>query len=834
MRRWDSRQSRVKVAALAMSAAVVMTACGDTDVTPRPASPSMSAAPASASPTAASSQTTSDRPAPSADSFGLPGQDPGMTPEVAKLLGELGKVAFGNGPQVEDPQLADAALEAALGRDESIGSQDIFISPGGAQFTWQVPDRYDEWSRRWTGIRTIDVAKPSAHTETVYGYAPSFVHPDRWPVTLDGCRTVSPDGTSLRFSWTIKRDGLTVREHRDTSCLVRSVVPEDGRYLVTMTADSKGGWHDSLTAGIDVDDIVIVALGDSSASGEGNPDDTGLDVSWVDRRCHRSRTSGQALTAQALEQRSNKSSVTFLSFACSGAKLGAGVLEPYAGQASLGAASQIPSQYWEVADLRPQVDAAREALCRVPVDQCGPEDMREVDYVFVSVGLNDLAFSDVIIACGNLDLSLTNIDYFPVPILEEVFEGPCSEDANIDSVLYNGMASLDTSQEWIHAKTIPCDLTDAEWKARLGYVPSEPPPYCFDGHQTFGELRRRLDGAGIAAKSGVFVSTYPVEPFSMSNGKTGRGCGIFSFINQDEAKYLTKVGHTFNELLHREAVRNGFYSVPGIMEAFRGHGYCAGTLTDGPVGVLVGTGSYFVGFTESLVKELGVDGTIHPNRRGHEAIRDAFLASIAAAKPDRRATHQVTAVVAGVRFDVPKAAHIEASLETALTAFEVVANSAEDDSALERVIWKRGLDFQDVQVQPGVWLRPPIPVMQAGLSRADTKLEFYVFAILKGQGRVRSRPRPPERFEPIVGPIDAGAGYTGFHLVRFEASQAPGGWASQRTGARRVRGKVDFGANAGSMTVEFCVVISPVRVGPRPTAELPACAPDKATSKIGP
>ncbi len=751
-----------------------------------------------------------------------------MSPEIASLLGELGKFALGGGPRIADPQLADSALDAALGRDEFTGTQDIFVSPGGARFTWEIPDRYDEWWRTWSGIRTIDVAKPSAHTETVYGYPRSFVHPDRWPVTLDGCRTTSPDGTPLRFSWTIKRDGLTVREHREAGCLVRTVLPEDGRYVVTMTADSKAGWHDSLTAGIDIDDIVIVALGDSSASGEGNPDDTGLDVSWVDRRCHRSRTSGQALTAKALEERSNKSSVTFLSFACSGAKLGAGVLEPYAGQASLGSPSQIPSQFWEVADLQPQVDAAREALCRVPVDQCGPEDMRNVDYVFVSIGLNDLAFSDVITACGNLDLSLTDIDYFPVPILEEAFEGPCSEDANIESVLYNGMASLDTSYEWILENVIPCDLTDAEWKARLGYVPSKPPPYCFDGHQTFGELRRRLDAARITPESGVFVSTYPVEPFSRSNGKTGRGCGIFSFINQDEAEYLTKIGHKFNELLHREAVRNGFYSVPGIMEAFKGHGYCAGDITDGPAGALVGSATYFVAFTESLVKQLGVDGTIHPNRRGHEAIRDAFLASIAAAKPDRRPTHRAKVVVAGIRFDVPKAVHIDADLETALTTFERVRNSAEDHSALERVIWKRNLDFRNVEVQAGVWLRPSVPAMQLDLSRADEKVEFYVFAKLHAQGgQARARPRPPGQFEPIVGPIDAGGGSSGFHLVRYELTQARGGWIAKRTGARRQSGNVDFGGNAGSMTVEFCVLVSPIRVGPTTGEELPACAPVK-------
>ena len=52
------------------------------------------------------------------------------------------------------------------------------------------------------------MSTPIAHTEAVKGYAPSFVHPDVWPVTLDGCRTDPPgDGDALSFSWSISRDG---------------------------------------------------------------------------------------------------------------------------------------------------------------------------------------------------------------------------------------------------------------------------------------------------------------------------------------------------------------------------------------------------------------------------------------------------------------------------------------------------------------------------------------------------------------------------------------------------------------------------------------------------
>jgi hypothetical protein len=753
----------------------------------------------------------------------------------ASLLDELAVIADAGPSRATDPVALTGALEEALGREDYIGSGDTFESGEGTRFTWTIPERYDEWWRTWTGIRTVSVDEPSRHTETVFGYASSFVHPDRWSVTLDGCGTEPPDGGRATFSWTVRLGTEVVREIPDTRCLVeRVVLPDEGTYAVTLNVESENGWRDTLTANISVDDIVILSFGDSSASGEGNPDDTGLDVDWVDRRCHRSRTSGHALTAQALEESSTKSSVTFLSFACSGGKLGGGVLEPYEGIAAFGS-GPIPTEFWEMENLRAQVDAAREALCRVPVEQCGPDDMREVDLVLLSIGINDLSFSDVVTICGNLDLKVWDLVSPTAAVLGEMFEGPCHEDIYIDHLLRNGLLSLDTELENIVAKMFACDLSDAEWEERLGYVPDDPPPNCFDGHQTFGEFRRRLAESNIAPTSGVFVSTYPVEPFSNENGETRRGCGIFRFINQDEAEYLTEIGHELNELIHREAVGNGFFSVPGITSEFRDHGYCAGTVGRiGPIDaspfVLGGSKSYFVALNESLVNQLGIHGTIHPNRRGHEAIRDAFLASIAARKPERRPTHRATVIVTGVRFDVPGAERIQANLETALTPFEVVRNSEEDDHALGRVVWKRALDVRDLDVTPGAWMKP-VPVLEVDLSRADTELEFYVYATLRGDpndGPVRSRraPQPPDEFEPVMPPVDPGSGYVGFYRVQDSISQGTEGWVPRGGQAQRIRGQVDMGGNPGSMMVEFCVVIAEIRAGPDPDAS-PICLSDR-------
>jgi len=71
---------------------------------------------------------------------------------------------------------------------------------------------------------------------------------------------------------------------------------------------------------VKLEDFLIVGLGDSNASGEGNPDVPGLARPlWEDFRCDRSAQSYQARAASAIEKASDHSSVTFVHLACSGA-----------------------------------------------------------------------------------------------------------------------------------------------------------------------------------------------------------------------------------------------------------------------------------------------------------------------------------------------------------------------------------------------------------------------------------------------------------------------------------------------------------------------------------
>jgi hypothetical protein len=139
-------------------------------------------------------------------------------------------------------------------------------------------------------------------------------------------------------------------------------------------------------AGCDGDDtshLVIISIGDSVASGEGNPDGLRIDgrPRWEDRQCHLSVLAGQTLAATNA-QRSN-SELGFRSFACSGATIEKGLLH----------------HYWGV-DHRFDLPkpAQLDQLTRLKAGR----DF-EVAALLLSIGANDIGFSKIVEFCALVD-----------------------------------------------------------------------------------------------------------------------------------------------------------------------------------------------------------------------------------------------------------------------------------------------------------------------------------------------------------------------------------------------------------------------------------------------
>lgn len=178
---------------------------------------------------------------------------------------------------------------------------------------------------------------------------------------------------------------------------------------------------ESATLSFKVKDIVIVVLGNSYASGEGNPNqivryggktaersftavmEIQKPAIWWEPRCHRSLFSSAHLGAALLARDNPHLSVTLLSFACSGASVLEGIVGPFIGieskeQIALAVSKQghaMSGNSFKGALIPPQIDSARRSLClRKSKDGCA--ELLPVDVVIGAIGMNDLEWVDLV------------------------------------------------------------------------------------------------------------------------------------------------------------------------------------------------------------------------------------------------------------------------------------------------------------------------------------------------------------------------------------------------------------------------------------------------------
>lgn len=194
-----------------------------------------------------------------------------------------------------------------------------------------------------------------------------------------------------------------------SSICIEFTIPYDESRLTAINLTYQG---QELTTDspIRVTDKLIVGLGDSFASGEGNPDipaqftegkterdwfyqlpkgilspskDKGTEVGWLDEGCHRSMYSYQFKTALDLALANPKQAVTFISFACSGAE----TKNIYEVNQKMSGEKQK--------EVQEQLIALRNVLTR-DEGNGSPVKTREIDYLLLSTGGNDIGFADIV------------------------------------------------------------------------------------------------------------------------------------------------------------------------------------------------------------------------------------------------------------------------------------------------------------------------------------------------------------------------------------------------------------------------------------------------------
>lgn len=223
------------------------------------------------------------------------------------------------------------------------------------------------------------VAQPS---ERLIGGSQSwYLNPRGFQVLLNAC-----DSTARQYKWRIYRDGRQVRQtkwrglnSRDCEYGVR--LPE-GEYRFKLEVRFDGTDVDFQWLDATVKDYLFVVMGDSYSSGEGNPrnvdawisnPDQPFDPYYDDDACNRSTRGAPAQAALALEESSDKSSVTLIDVSCSGATIDSGLLGPQR------RAGQDSSQVQQVKQLIGN---------------------RSIDVLVFSIGGNDVGFTSILSTCA--------------------------------------------------------------------------------------------------------------------------------------------------------------------------------------------------------------------------------------------------------------------------------------------------------------------------------------------------------------------------------------------------------------------------------------------------
>ncbi len=373
-------------------------------------------------------------------------------------------------------------------------------------------------------------------------------------------------------------------------------VPSLGTYDITLRIRLASGAPLVNTVSIALHDFLVVSIGESAASGEGNPDEPGKlpdcefdlnlltvfekcfdslvnsflkeagkfaklidaklafdkDPIWLEENAHRSLRSGPARAAKALENPSRGTMVTFLSFARSGSEIQGGLLGPRT-------KDNKPNDPW-IGNIG-QIQEVKNTVGK-----------RRIDALVISIGGNDIGFSD--------DLT-------------DLIEGDLfgNDDANREKI------------------RIRIDKNLAELE------------------ENFQILAKAVAGLSV---SQVYLTEYPTAMFDkMKNGQPtlGGACGVFDSVSLDadldikDIKLIRGAAEKLNALLRKVAKDHEWFFIDGVAAGFAGHGYCA-DISDEPVS------PFFWSLEQSLSIQGDVNGIMHPNTEGHGVYARQIAAAV--------------------------------------------------------------------------------------------------------------------------------------------------------------------------------------------------------------
>jgi len=427
------------------------------------------------------------------------------------------------------------------------------VHPSAAQeasnrvsFTWSLEPRFG-LDADGDGLIEIENTPEYTHHRAP-GSCPGDCPPLLLGVTLTAAPAAKdlglPTAGFLTYEWRISGPRGTGVYHRTRPGL--SLLLPEGVHDVDLRVRLRLPWGTvgaRNSGSMEIDDLLVVAIGDSYASGEGSPDTalTGGTAHWADATdpevlqshalTHRSSVAWPARAALALEDESRATSVTFVDLAASGARIDAGLL---------GGRSN------------PDIVAQLDDLELIVQD-------RQIDILMVQIGGNDVGFSRIIRALVEAD-----------PLLNPICYGVLFD--NVWASAADGIWDRDVRLTYDPPFRFGCESVPGTSKAIPGFNGLEG---------ALERLDRRLDQMSIKS---VYLMEYPDPTGGDAEGQicdeiVGDVTPPFGFHEVDEQEQAAGVERLLdplNESLRAATESYGWTWVGGVSDRFAGgHGYCA-------------------------------------------------------------------------------------------------------------------------------------------------------------------------------------------------------------------------------------------------------------------
>lgn len=407
-------------------------------------------------------------------------------------------------------------------------------------------------------------------------YRPDYVLPDSWRLMLEVGITPKSELVDA-FEWRVRQvngDFTYQVDHHEKATGIENItvdVPAQGEYEVMLEVQLSDGRTLRRERHYHLRDFLVVSIGDSYFCGEGNPDVPGVpnpiagpiacnlatfakflvnstpfeipmerDAIWQEKRAHRSYQSGPSLAAKDLQLPALGSVVTYLNFARSGSSVDEGMLGPRPGF----------DEWIEMG----QVEELKKTIGDRPIDA-----------LLISIGGNDIQFSDRIVDLMRDDLMIIGAG-----------EGIIGDDQK------------NRRQE------------KAEVKEQFAALPEK-----------LAKLKEAVESLNARR---IYLMEYPTAHFDTvdENGEVvvSSGCGIFDGpdmeIDGKDAQVIRESAEKLNDILRDTTESYGWIFVSGVADSFAGHGRCS-------------SDPYFISAEESCKTQGDFLGAMHPNKKGHQA-----------------------------------------------------------------------------------------------------------------------------------------------------------------------------------------------------------------------